>query len=231
MTPNPSIISLRRWGHPNETAFTDAVFAFDSETLPRDLSSASIILRTDGLARARMLLQAGAKQVLIGEAALLDSTLIATLASEFGKDRVGVWVPAQRIARNWTLDNHACNADFCCITPSGGAPAWEILRSDGSGSGTDVQWWTAQMVERGAATVLVAADMHDDDDLNICAGMAECLGGAFWMTSLKSPTIEMEDWVRYGQARNMAVRELHHDDPVAMRMLRHELQDAIEALA
>lgn len=231
MTRNTPVIALRRWGHPNETAFTDAVFAFDNEVLPRDLSRASIVLRSAGLARARTLLRAGAGQVLVGEAALRDSMLIATLAGEFGKNRVGVWVPAQRMSRSWTLDNHTSNADFRCITPSCGAPAWEILNSEGSGSGTDVQWWTVQMVERGASTVLVAVDMHDDDDLNICAGMAECLGAAFWLTSLASPTLATEDWVRYGQARNLAVREVRHDDPVAMRMLHRNLEAAIEAIA
>ncbi|RZI40417.1 hypothetical protein EGT07_24095 [Herbaspirillum sp. HC18] len=226
-----STITLRRWANPGESDFTEPVFVYDGESLPRNLSKTSVVLRAAGLARARALLQAGAGQVLIGEAALLDSNLISSLSREFGQDRVGLWVPAQRMSRNWTLDSHYSNADFRCITPSSGAPAWEVLKSDGSGTGTDAQWWVGQMIERGAGTVLVAVDMHDDDDLNICAGMVECFGAALWLTSLKNPTLEVEDWVRYGQARNLAVRKLQHDDPVAMRMLRQELQACVEAVA
>lgn len=225
-----STITLRRWGGPNEAAFAEPVFVHDSETLPLDLSSATIVLRSGALARARALLERGARQVLVGNAALLDSRTVETLSMQFGTARVGLWVPARRTASSWSLDRDS-NADFSCITPSRAAPGWEVLKSDGSGSGTDAHWWIGQMLGRGASTALVAIDMHDDDDLNICAGMAQCFGPALWLTPLAKVTTDMTDWVRFGKARNLAIRQVRHDDPLAMRTLRQHLSDAIGMVA
>lgn len=230
MSQATSTITLRRWGAPNEASFAEPVFVHDSETLPMDLSSAAIVLRSGGLARARALLARGARQVLVGDAALLDSGAVDTLCKEFGTTRVGLWVPARRAASNWSLDRDS-NADFSCITPSRAAPGWEVLKSDGGGSGTDAHWWIGQMLGRGASTALVAVDMHDDDDLNICAGMAQCFGPALWLTPLVNVTTDMEDWVRFGKARNLAIRQVRHDDPLAMRTLRQHLTAAIEMVA
>ncbi|WP_136416002.1 hypothetical protein [Herbaspirillum sp. ST 5-3] len=230
MSQVASTITLRRWGNPNESAFTEPVFVHESGSLPRDLSQATVVLRAEGLTRARAVLQADARQVLLGEAALLDDSLIATLSKEFGSPRIGLWIPVQRMARSWALDSYS-NADFRCITPSSGAPAWEVLKSDGSATGTDAQWWIGQMLARGVTTALVAVDMQDDDDLNICAGMVECFGPALWLTPRTNAPAELEDWVRYGQARNIALRQLQRDDAVAMRALRQRLEASIEVLA
>lgn len=230
MNQDTSTITLRRWGNPSEMPFAEPVFVSDATTLPQDLSHASVVLRSGGLVRARALLKRGARQVLIGQAALLDSSLVAPLSREFGTERIGLWVPAQRMATSWALDSYS-NEDFSCITPSIGAPAWEVLKSDGSGSGTDALWWIAQMLERGACSALVAVDMHDDDDLNICAGMVERFGPALWLTPLTHAPADLEDWVRFGQARNLATRQVQHDDPLAMRALRQSLEAAIEAAA
>jgi hypothetical protein len=223
-------VTLRRWGNPNDAAFAETVFVHDGDSLPRDLSRASVVLRQGGLARARDLLERGAGQVLIGEAALLDGSVIGTLSAEFGRKRIGLWVPARRMATNWALDHHS-NADFRCVTPSNGAPAWEVLKCDDSGSGTDVFWWIDQMTACGACAALVAVDMQDDDDLNICAGLVERFGPALWLTPLTNAAIELEDWVRYGQARNLAIRQVRHDDPIAMRALRQHLEGAIGDVA
>ncbi|NMM29202.1 MAG: hypothetical protein HHJ12_18485 [Glaciimonas sp.] len=230
MNQTTSTITLRRWGNPNETAFAEPVFVTDADILPWDLSCASVVLRSGGLARARALLERGARQVLVGEAALLDSSVVETLSREFGTEKIGLWVPAQRMATSWALDSYS-NEDFSCITPSLGAPAWEVLKSDGSGSGTDVLWWIGQVLERGACSALVAVDMHDDDDLNICAGLVERFGPALWLTPLANAMTDLEDWVRFGQARNLAIRQMPHDDPLAMRALRQNLAAAIEAVA
>lgn len=230
MNQTTSTITLRRWSNPNEAAFAEPVFVPDADTLPQDLSRASVVLHSGGLARARILLKRGARQVLLGEAALLDSGVVETLSREFGTARIGLWVPAQRMATSWALDSYS-NEDFSCITPSLGAPAWEVLKSDGSGSGTDALWWVGQMLARGACSALVAVDMHDDDDLNICAGMVERFGTALWLTPLAKATTDLEDWVRFGQARNLAIRQLRHDDPLAMRTLRQNLTAAMQVVA
>lgn len=224
-----SAITLCRWGNPNERAFAGPVFVMDGERLPADLTHASVAVPAGGATRARELLARGARQVLMGEAALLDSSLIEALIKDFGKDRIGLWVPVRRMARNWALDQYS-NEDFSCVTPSCGAPAWEVLKCDGTGSGTDALWWIGQMVERGASCALVAADIEDDDDLNICADMVERFGSALWLAAPAHATA-LDDMVRFGQARKLVIPHLQQDDPVAMRALRRHLEASIEAVA
>lgn len=220
-------ITLCRWGNPNERAFAGPVFVMDGETLSSDLTHASVVMPTGGSARARNLLARGARQVLTGEAALFDSSLIETLIKDYGKDRIGLWVPVRRMVRNWALDQYS-NEDFSCVTPSCGAPAWEVLKSDGSGSGTDALWWIGQMVERGASCVLVEASIEDDDDLNICADLVERVGNTLWLAAPASAAT-LEDMVRFGQVRKLVIAHLQQDDPVAMRALRQHLEASIEA--
>lgn len=230
MNQATATLTLRRWANPNEAAFAEPVFVPDAAALPFDLSQASVVLGRGGVARARFLLERGARQVLIGQAALLDSSVIGTLSRECGAARIGLWVPARRMATSWALDRHS-NADFRCITPSRGAPSWEVLKDDGSGSGTDALWWIGKMLERGAGSALVAVDMHDDDDFNICAAMMERFGPALWLTPLANVKTELDDWVRFGQARKLAIRQMRHDDRLAMRALRQHLSDAAGVLA
>lgn len=196
--------TLSRWADPAEAPFSEPVFLFDSDDLPEDLANASIILRASSAERARDLLTRGVTRVLLGDAALKDSSVVATLAKEVGSEKVGLWVPVRRMAVSWALDRES-NADFSCITPSRGKPAWEALLSNGVSTGVDVTWWLTQMFERGASMALIAADFSDNADLNICAEIAEQHGSRLWLTPLSRPDAHLRPWVEFGGVRNLVL--------------------------
>ncbi|PIQ09777.1 MAG: hypothetical protein CO125_04490 [Hydrogenophilales bacterium CG_4_9_14_3_um_filter_59_35] len=223
-------ITLRRWAKPAGVPFAEPVFLFDGDDLPEDLTRVSVVLRSAGRERARALLARGAARVLPGEAALLDGSLIETLSREFGAERVGVWVPARRMEVNWALD-FTSNADFRCVTPSYAKPAWEVLKSDGSRSGTEAGWWTGQMLERGASLALLGADIADDADLNLCAELVEQFGSRLCLTPLADFGADLLPWVLYGQARNLAIPDNEFYDEAAMLALRQALEPAEKDVA
>lgn len=165
---------------------------------------AGIVLPNGNEARADSLLAAGAKQVLIGEAALLDSGSIERLVEKYGKERVGLYVPVRNLAVDWSFET-VSNADFKVVTPSLCEPTWEVLRADGSGTGTHAEWWIGQMVERGAQTVLLHADIENDIDLNLCAGLVEKLGEQLWVAPLSNCAPPLADWIAFGQVRQLAL--------------------------
>lgn len=218
-------ITLCRWASPEEGPFGEPVFLFDCATLPDDLSKVSVVLRSGGRARVCELLARGAQRVLVGEAALLDGSLIEALAGEFGPGKVGVWVPAQRVEVSWSLDLYS-NADFKCITPSQVKPAWEVLTSDGARSGTDAGWWLGQMLNRGAALALLGVDIADDTDLNLCAELVEQYASRLWLTPLADLAADLLPWVIYGQARQIVVPDAC--DEAAILALHQALEPAIE---
>ena len=162
------------------------------------------ILRRGDEVRAAALLEAGAPQVLLGEAVLSDADLPLRLAARFGLDRVGLFVPARRMAVSWSFDT-VSNADFRVVTPSLCEPGWEILRADGSTTGIRVDWWLGEMKKRGIATALVQVDILDDTDLNLCAGLVEDLGDGLWIASAGQAEPVLADWVRYGKATRIAL--------------------------
>jgi len=230
MNESTTKITLRRWANPEGGPFAEPVFIFDGDDLPEDLTHVSVALRAAGRERARELMARGAARVLLGEAALLDSSLIEILSRELGAAKVGVWVPARRLEVNWALDITS-NADFRCVTPSCARPAWEVLKSDGSRSGTEAGWWLGQMLERGASLALLGVDIADDTDLNLCAELVEQFGTRLWLTPLADLDADLLPWVRYGQARNLAIPDIEHYDEAALTALRQALEPAIEAVA
>jgi hypothetical protein len=163
-----------------------------------------VLLPDQDEAQARALLRQGACRVFVGGAALADGSLVERLASDFGSERVGLYVPARRMAVSWCLDT-VSNADFKVVTPSLAAPAWEVLRADGRGSGTLAGWWIAAMMERGASAVLLRVDMADDADLNLCAELQERLGERLWIGPLHARDSDFAAWVRWGKAARLAV--------------------------
>ena len=223
-------ITLCRWVKPEDGPFAEPVFIFDGDGLPEDLAHVSVVLISAGRESACELMARGAARVLLGEAALLDSSLIETLSKELGADKVGVWVPALRMEVSWALDITS-NADFRCVTPSCGKPAWEVLKSDGSRSGTDAGWWLGQMLEHGASLALLGADVADDTGLNLCAELMEQFGTRLWLTPLMDLDADLLPWIRYGQARNLVIPDIENYDEAALTTLRRALEPAIEAAA
>ncbi len=180
-------------------------FLFDGPSADTCAAScAAIVLPTGGEARAESLLAAGAQLVLIGEAAMLDSGCIERLVDKYGKERIGLYVPVRILAVDWSFET-VSNADFKVVTPSLCEPTWEVLLADGSGTGTHAEWWIGQMVARGAQTVLLHADIENDIDLNLCAGLVEKLGEQLWVAPRANCTPPLADWIAFGQVRQLAL--------------------------
>lgn len=167
-------------------------------------SAAAIVVPSRGAQRAAVLLAAGARRILLGEAALRDSSLVTTLNAEFGEGRTGVYVPARRLEVRWSFDT-ASNADFKVLTPSLGAPAWEVLLPDGTGTGTHALWWIGEMLGLGAAEALLRVDIRDDADLDLCADCVERFGQRLWIGPLADEAPAIPDWIALGHARQFAL--------------------------
>ena len=140
--------------------------------------------------------------------------MVDRLVARHGAERIGIYAPLRRQAVSWSFDT-VSNADFRVVTPSFCEPSWEVLRADGSGTGTLAAWWLKAMRELGAGSLLVRADITDDTDLNLCATLVEEFGAALWLGPLQGKIPSLADWVRYGQLRQLALRP----EPCAPRRL------------
>lgn len=174
-----------------------------------------VVLGAESEATATTLLDAGISKVFVGEAALLDAGVMPRLLKRFGAARLGLHMPVQRQTVSWSFDT-VSNADFRVVTPSLCEPAWEVLKADGEPSGIRANLWVDEMLQRGVQSVLLRADICDDTDLNLCAGMVETLGNKLWIAPLNDPAPVIADWISYGQATQLAL-------PAALYHRRHEL--------
>ncbi len=228
MTDVTSALLIRRWAKSGEGLSSEPAFMLDG-VLPGDLRNVTVAVPASGAERARELVACGANCVLLGDAAMRDSTLVSSLRAELGEGKVGIWVPARRMSVSWALD-FECNADFRCLAPSRVTPAWEILSSTGQGTGTDASWWIARMLERGAAMALVAVDI-DDAGLNICAGLTEQFASRLWFTPLHGLEADLGPWVEYGHATNLVLPAIERYDEAAVAALRERFAPAMGAAA
>ncbi|MDO8251552.1 MAG: HisA/HisF-related TIM barrel protein [Rhodoferax sp.] len=179
------------------------------------VARAGVVLGAESEAVATSLLAAGISKVFVGEAALRNAGVVDRLLKRFGAARLGLHVPVQRQAVSWSFDT-VSNADFRVVTPSLCEPGWEVLKADGAPSGIRASVWIDAMLRRGVQSVLLRADMGDDTDLNLCAGMVETLGSKLWIAPLHDPAPAIADWISYGQATQLAL-------PDALYRRRHEL--------
>lgn len=176
-----------------------ALFVCDAPGMEASLAACDgVVLPVQGEARAAALLEADAKRVFLGEAALADCGVVERLADRFGAERIGVAISAKRMEGSWSFDK-VSNADFKVVAPSVCEPCWEILRADGTRSGTRVHWWLSEMMKRGAAAALVRVDIRDDADLNLCAGLVEDLGERLWLGPLEQAEPSLGEWTTYGK--------------------------------
>jgi hypothetical protein len=200
-------VTVRRLTETLPTTDSEPVFLLDRNLIPADSRRIEGIVMPDGgKDRIRAILNAGAPRVFIGEGALLDSALIGELAAEFGSGRIGLYVPMRRMQVSWSMDT-VSNADFRVMTPSVCEPCWEILRADGTRSGTHAAWWIGEMFRLGASSALMRVDMADDADLNILAGLTERWGERLWLAPLADPAPDFAAWVELGGARQLAATE------------------------
>ena len=172
-----------------------------------------------GEAGIRAILDAGTQDVFIGEDALLDGALVEKLVTEYGSGRIGLHVPVRRMLVNWSMDCDS-NADFRVMTPSVCEPCWEILRADGSRSGTHAGWWLGEMFRLGASQALIRVDIEDDADLNILAGLTERRGERLWLAPLADPAPDLEAWVALGRAVRLAVPDAIYQNSPYLTALR-----------
>lgn len=180
-------------------------FVFDAagvETVAAEC--AGIILEHGDEVRAGTLITAGAACVFIGQAALLDSTIVNRLVATHGEKCIGIYAPLKRQVVSWSFETTS-NADFKTVTPSFCEPSWEVLKADGTPTGTLAGWWLGAMRDLGARQFLVRVDIHDDTDLNLCAGLVEDLGDMLWLGPLDDPAPMLDDLVAYGQCRQLAL--------------------------
>lgn len=184
-------------------------------SIPHAVARAHVVLNAESEATATSLLNAGASRVFVGEAALLDDGVVPRLIQRFGAPRIGLHVPVQRQAVSWSFETES-NADFRVVTPSLCEPTWEVNKADGAPSGIRANMWIDDMLQRGVQSILLRADIYDDTDLNLCAGMVEALGTKLWIAPLNDPAPAIADWIRYGQATQLAL-------PAALYHRRHEL--------
>lgn len=221
---------IGRWSTDAGSAAGDCCFVPDSETLQGDLAGVTVVAPAADEAHLRALLLAGAGCVLIGDAALRDSSIIGRLAAEFGAWRVGAYVPAARKSVSWTLDT-VSNADFRCLTPSIGAPGWEVLTSDGQRTGAEVGWWIEQMAKIGASFVLLAKDVEQDDDLNIGADLAERFGPLVGVTPLHDLDADLLPWLQFGHLGKIVIPATARWNDEAVALLEQQIRSFSEALA
>lgn len=205
-TPQESAPTLRRWlNHLADSEVAEDDFIVDDIGAEAVASlCAGVILTNGDEQRAATLLAAGANCVFVGEAALLDSTVIDRLVAAHGTARIGIYAPLRRQSVSWSFET-VSNADFKTVAPSHCEPAWEVLRADGTGTGTLAAWWLKAMRERGASRFLARVDIHDDTDLNLCAGLIEDLGSTLWLGPLLDTAPHLADWVDYGQCRQLVL--------------------------
>ncbi len=205
-TPGPAVTRVHCLAaHAREAREFGAALVFDAATDPPDAGPArGVVLAHGGEARAATLLEQGVTQVFVGDAALVDASVMTRLVARFGGARVGVYARLRRLANHWSFET-VSNADFKVVTPSTCEPDWEILRSDGSVGAPRASRWLAQMVQGGAQALLVQVDIRDDADLNLCAGLVETFGDRICVAPADDDAPRLDEWVRYGQVRRIAL--------------------------
>lgn len=188
-----------------EAAAFDKPLVFDADPPIVSPSAATGVVAVQAdEARLVELLEQGAARVFIGDAVLADPDVIDRLARRYGGSRLGVYARVRRMANHWSFDT-VSNADFRIVSPSVCEPAWEVLHSSGEVGITQAQHWLERMARRGAHMVLVQADVRDDSDLNLCAGLVELFGDAVCFAPADDENPRLDEWVRYGQVRRIAL--------------------------
>jgi len=228
MDEQPDLI-LAHWTDPGEQSSEGVQFMRDTNQLPGSLQQIIVVLDQGTEERASELIALGAERVLLADAALLDSAAVLRLVQQHGSDRVGVWLPVKKRHVSWAID-YISNEDFNCLTPSYGKAGWEVVKSDGTSTGTDAEWWVSEMLSLGASMVLISVDAQDDD-LNICAGLVENHGAKVWFTPWRQPDVDLEPWVRYGRIRRLVLPAQNARDEEEMELIRTAALTVHEATA
>lgn len=206
MTRQRPTLTLARWvTDPAAAVPGQPAYMLDRGAARAHWSGIGVVLPDGDVAQARLRLAAGARQVLLADAALSDAAVIRAAVAEFGPARVGAWLPVERAAVSWALDTQS-NGDFRCMVPSNPQARWEVLGSDLRHTGIEATRCIEQLARQGVATVLVSVDMGDERDLDLCAGWVERFGALLWFSPLgASASGDLADWVEFGQVRQLVL--------------------------
>lgn len=198
------------WSDAVRTSIDDAApgegsrYVYDTKEISECLTGHRVVSPQADAQRIDELVVAGAEQVLLGESALQDGTLVTEAIARHGGERIGVWLPVRRAVVSWGFDTTS-NADFSVVAVTNPVPRWVVLRADRSPTDVDALWWAGQMVAAGCASVLVSVAEPEDDDLLACAEMAEIAGERLWLDAGADDVEELRFWARYGQARQLVL--------------------------
>lgn len=177
-------------------------FVLDTGTSTDVMAGCHVVSPQADARRIDELIAAGAEQVLLGETALQESTLVMEAIARHGGELIGIWLPVRRVMASWGFDTTS-NADFSVVSVTNPVPRWVVCLADGSLTDVDAQWWAREMIAAGCMTVLVTVEAPEDDDLLACAEMVEIAGERFWLDTGSADIEELRFWVRYGQARQL----------------------------
>jgi hypothetical protein len=198
-------LSIARWvRRPGAATSEQPQFMFDRGEISTRLANLSVVLERGGVARAGACVTAGAHRVLLTDAVLRDASVMRSALAEFGGARIGAWLPVRRMAVSWALDSQS-NGDFKCMVPCNPQARWEVLGSDRQPTGTPAERWIEQLVQMGVAMLLVSVDMHDERDLDLCAGLIERFGDRLWFSPLDATDADVASWVEFGQVRQLVL--------------------------
>lgn len=205
----------KNWSEVNPVVPTFLHYTPRLASMTQAVNRALVVLGAESETAAVQVLSAGASRVFLADAAITDPGVVSRLIQRFGAARLGLHVPVRRQSVSWSFETQS-NEDFNVVTPSLCEPTWEVLLSNGESTGQRAAAWVDAMLSLGLQTVLMRADIADDTDLNLCAGMVETLGSKLWMAPLNDPAPPIADWVAYGQVRQLAL-------PAALYHRRHQL--------
>lgn len=222
MIGSRNALTLARWvATPAAASPTQAAFMFDRGEPSARLSNIGVVLQSGGLAQARARLAAGARQVLLADAALRDISVIRGAVAEFGAERVGAWLPAKRMEVCWSLDSQS-NGDFKCMVPTNPQARWEALHRDGGRTGSEIGTCIEELATVGVTTILISVDMHDERDLDLCAGLMERFAPRLWFSPLSPFSTlgaDLAAWVEFGQVRQLVLPDSEAADTLAGQLM------------
>lgn len=219
--------TLACWNDAVQDAGSTRCYVMDNEDADiADVAERFVVAPQADADRIDALLAAGAAQVLLGDSALRDESLVRTALLAHGAERIGIWMQVHRTQMSWGLDTSS-NADFSVVAVTNPIPRWVVLMADGSATDVDAIWWAEQMAAVGCATVLVSVADPEDDDLLACAEMAECLGERFWLDTASTDVEELRFWRRYGQVSQLVLPDGSDAKATAAALEQRLAQDGV----
>ncbi len=200
---------IARWFNENDkfsgnTSNNIPAYILDTEENSDNIKDCIVVSPTADRTKIRTLFTKGARQVLIGESVLVDKYLLQDMIKQYGKEKIGIWLPVRLTQRSWTLDRKS-NVDFSFVSVSNPLPRWIVLKANGDMTDVDALTWVSEILKAGCSSIMVSIDEPQDEDLLACAEMSEIAGNKFWLNTDSSDIEEIRFWVQYGHVLQLVV--------------------------